>query len=219
MAGRKFKEGDIVRIFPSVAKKCLDSRGLNVIPYSGIVQEYKEGGIYYISDVSCQLPTNPSNPGERKLFRLSRQSGIVILGLRASELELETDETILSALSHPDEVPTAIGKYLISGNLTGGGEYRLQSINEVGIQNSRILADCTYLYMNIKSTKVYSVLGKFKEKKLDNIINLWKVRDRYYQYTWTFIENGQFVVDLADVQYVFDWEKEHQDFIVAGEVL
>lgn len=219
MAGRKFKEGDIVRILPSVAKKCLDSRGFAVISYTGIVREYIEGGIYHLSDVSSYLPTNPLNQDERRVFRLSRRPGDIIAGFKALDLELETNEEVLAALSQPNEVPGIIGNYLVSGNLTRGGECRLQSIDGLNWQTGRILADCSYPYMDIRSRKVYSVLGNYKTKKVDNVIDLWTVRDRDYRSTWTSINDGLFVVGSRDIQYILDWEKEHQDFIVGGEVL
>lgn len=219
MAGRKFKEGDIVRILPSVVKKCLGTRGLNAILYTGIVREYVDGGIYHLSDVSSYLPVNPLNQEERRVFRLSRRPGEIVVGFKASDLELETDEVILAALSKPNEVPEITGNYLVSGNLTSGGECRLQSIDWLNVQTGRIFPDCNYLYLDIRSKSVHSVLGNYRTKKVDNVIDLWTIRDRDYRSNWTFINDSLFVVSTEDIQYILDWEKEHQDFIVGGEVL
>ena len=219
MAGRKFKEGDIVRILPAVAKKCLESRGLAVIPFTGIIREYTEGGTYHLSDISGYLPINPSNLEERRVFRISSRPGDIVAGFKASDLGLETDEKILAALSQPNEVPGIKGNYLVSGYLTRSGECRLQSIDGLNWQSGRILPEYNYLYLDIRSRKVRSVLGNYKTKKVDNVIDLWTVRDRDYRSNWTFINDSLYIVGQEEVQYILDWEKEHQDFIVDGEVL
>jgi hypothetical protein len=221
MAERKFKDGNIVRISPSVFEKY---KGDNLISYIGTVIKYDEDiRCYLICDVVGFLNTWIPQPDKEELvtkiipYRISTQ-GDIALGLRAQELSVDVDEETLNEYKSTN-IDYLRGNYFAEGTFNGG-DVRLFPINTVKLNNFRLGAYReSYYTINIGSRTVEDLIGCFIKQRIDSVAEIWHYNGNNYRSNITFNVPNNVIIRKDDMQFIFDWKNKHQDFLVQGEVL
>ena len=223
MAERKFKDGDIVRIAPTVFEKY---KGEGIIQFIGTIGRYDEGiRSYLVKDLVGFLQTWVPQPDKKDLvtkimpYRVSAQ-GDMVLGLRAQDMGIETEEESLRMYNSAD-LDYLRGNYIAEGTFNGG-DVRLFPVNTAKLNGGYRLGPNreSYYTINMGSRTVDDLIGCFIQQHIDTISEVWHYNGTNYRSNITFNSPSSYVViRKEDMQFIFDWKNKHQDFLVQGEVL